>query len=317
MQKINIKILSAIIFLYFLVPVASRAAAYDFYVDKNSIELTENGNVLFPWKTIGAALSHIQSEGLKKKTVYIKNGTYFESLSVSNNTKLVGESKNGTIIDGTGSNHAVNLVSTKSEIKDLKIKNADATNIVVDRRSKATITGCNIEKAGKFGVEVKESSAAEKYKFTISNSKISENGSQGMFISKRKIKISDNEIFSNDEEGVDLHSRVKGTVAGNDIYGNGESGIESMLAGTNLTIRNNEVENNHAQGITIQVYSTGKKGRVKISGNTIRGNHKYGIRFANYTHSIGPKKFRVFADKYIKLSKNTISDNDSGKIFYE
>jgi hypothetical protein len=177
--------------------------------------------------------------------------------------------------------------------------------------------GCNIEKGGKQGIEVKKSSTAEKYKITVGNSKISENVLKGMVIDQRKIKIFDNDFDSNEGEGLDTHEKVKGIISGNDFHGNEESGIEAMLAGANLNINNNDVENNHTQGITIQVYSASKKGKVKISGNTIKGNHKYGVRYANYTRSLVPSKFKSFVDKYVKLSKNSISDNDSGKIFYE
>jgi parallel beta-helix repeat protein len=310
------KIFSAAILFCFLAPVATHAA-YDFYVDKNSFELTEDGSIFFPWKTIGAALFHIQNENLKNKTIFIKNGNYAESISIANSAKLIGESRSETTIDAAGKSNAVNFISTKSEIRNMTIKNADATNIIIDKKSKATISNCKIEKAGKYGIEVKESSANQKYEFTIKDSEVSESGSQGLYILKRRISVSGNEIFSNEEEGIDLHPGNKGTVSGNRIHGNSESGIESILSGASLNIKNNQIENNHTQGLTVQVYSASGKGKVKISGNTIRGNHAYGIRFANYTRSIGPKKFKIFADKYVKLSKNDISDNDSGKYVYE
>ena len=114
-----------------------------------------------------------------------------------------------------------------------------------------------------------------------------------------------------------VHPGDKGTVSGNNIHANSESGIESILSGANLTFKSNKVENNHKQGISIQVYSTSKKGKVNISRNTIKGNSGYGIRYANYTHSIGPNKLKIFVKKYVKLSKNTIKSNDDGDIAYE
>jgi hypothetical protein len=187
----------------------------------------------------------------------------------------------------------------------------------VDKKSKATIRNCIIEEAGRFGIEVEKSSATKKYIFTLDDSKVSGSAAQGLFISRRKVSITDNEIYSNDEEGVDLHTGLKGKVAGNNIHGNGESGIESMLASSNLDISDNTLQNNHAQGVSVQVYSNKKGGKIKILKNTIKGNGRYGIRYANYTHSIGPKKFKIFVDKYVKNSKNKISDNDDGDIFYQ
>ncbi len=316
MKNKHTKIFSAIIFILFFSPTA-HSAGYDFFVDKNSSQATEDGSEQYPWKTIGAALSHIQSENLKSKTVYVKNGTYPESLTVLNEAKLIGENESETVIDANGFSNAVNFVSTKSEIKSFTVKNAEATAVIVGKYSKVTIDNCDIKNAGKYGVDVKQSSATNKYKFTIKNSEISGSAAQGIYIAKRKISVSDNEIFDNKEEGIDLHPGDKGTVSGNNIHGNTESGIESILSGANLIFKNNHIKNNHTQGITVQIYSTSKKGKVKIQRNTISGNHDYGIRYANYTRSIGPKKFKIFADKYIKLSKNTVKDNGEGDIFYE
>ncbi|MFA6193722.1 MAG: right-handed parallel beta-helix repeat-containing protein [Parcubacteria group bacterium] len=317
MQNKKTKIVLATILLYFFFPALTHSAGYDFFVDKNSSQATEDGSEQYPWKTIGEALSHIQTDGLKSKTVYIKKGTYLESIAILNDAKLFGENESETILDANGFNNAVNFVSTKSEIKSFTIKNSEATAVIIGKYSKVTIDNCDIKDAGKYGVDVKQSSATNKYKFTIKNSEISGSAAQGLYIAKRKINVSNNEIFSNGEEGIDLHPGGKGTVSGNNIHANSESGVESILSGANLTFKSNQIENNHTQGIAVQAYSTSKKGKVKISSNTIRGNHKYGVRLANYTHSIGPKKFKVFADKYIKLSKNTIKSNGDGDIVYE
>lgn len=312
----RILMLASLVFFLFL-GANAQAAAYDFFVDKSSTQETEDGSEQYPWKTVSAAIANINNNNLKNKIVFVKSGTYAESIAITRNTNLIGESEDGTVIDADGHNNAIDFSSTKSQIKNMTIKNSEATAVIIDKRSKATIDNCNIEKAGKYGIEVKESTAAEKYKFTIKNSSVSDSGSQGLYISRRKISISDNEIFSNKGEGVDLHQRVKGKVSGNHIHGNTESGIESILSGANFIISGNNVENNHAQGITVQVYSVNSKGKIKIKRNTIKGNSDYGIRYANYTHKIGPKKFKVFVDKYVKESKNTIRDNGEGDLYYQ
>jgi parallel beta-helix repeat protein len=310
---IKIILVSALMF----VANQSKAAGYHYYVDAKSTETQEDGSSQYPFKTINGVLNFINDHDLKSKKIYIRNGEYKESFELTRKTKLYGESKGDVIINADGNQNAVNFVSTSSSLKDMTIKNAEATNIIIDKRSKATITNCKIEKAGKYGIDVKKSSATDKYKFTLKNSEVSDSASQGLYIEKRKISIGDNEIFDNDEEGIDLHNSVKGTISGNNIHGNSESGIEAMLAGVSLNIKNNRIANNKTHGVTIQVYSTAKKGKVKLKNNTIKDNSKYGIRFANYTRKIGPKKFKVFADKHVKLSKNKISGNDSGDSYYQ
>ncbi|MFA5871996.1 MAG: pectinesterase family protein [Parcubacteria group bacterium] len=321
-MKINKKIKTilpavAIIISFSLWVQGTKAAAYNYYVDAKSTETQEDGSSQHPWKTISAAVAYIDSNNLKKKTIFVKKGTYNESLTLSRNTSLFGEDKNETVINADGKNNAINFSSTKSKIKNLKVKNAEASNIIVSKKSKVSISDCIIEKAGNFGIEVKESSATDRYKFTLDDSKILDSGSQGLYISRRKISVTDSEIASSNEEGVDLHQGVKGRVVGNNIHGNKESGIESILTGTNLSLRSNEIENNHAQGITVQIYTNKKGGKIKITNNTIKGNSHYGIRYANYTHKIGPKKFKIFADKYVKKSKNKISGNGDGDAYYQ
>jgi parallel beta-helix repeat protein len=295
----------------------AKAAGYHYYVDAESSQEIQNGTQDHPWKTITQALDYINAHKLKKKKVYVAGGTYRESITVRYGTKLYGRDKDSTIIDADGNQNAINFSSSSSKIKDFTVKSAEATNIIVDKKSKVIIENCKIERAGKYGIEVKDSSSAQKYKFTLKDSKVSGSGSQGLYIARRRISITGSEIFDNDEEGIDLHQGMRGNVSGNDIHGNGESGIESILSSSNFTIKGNSVNNNHAQGITVQVYSINSKGKIKITRNTIRGNGNYGIRYANYTSKLGPKKFKVFADKYVKLSRNKISGNDKGDSYYQ
>jgi len=300
----------------FFLPMYSQAAGYDFYVDENSPEATENGTEQRPFKTIGAALQRIKDEKMKDKSIFIKKGTYEESLEVRSGTDLFGESESETVISATDKKNALSFISTSSLIKNLTISDADSTNIVIDKHSKVTIKDCTVEKAGKYGIEVEKSNTKERYKFTISGSSVTESRLQGVYVSERRVRVSGNEIFENDGEGIDLHSSVKGSVSGNDFHGNAESGIELILSGSSVKIRDNEVENNHTQGITVQAYSE-KKGKVTISKNTIKGNSEYGIRYANYTYSLGPKKFEKFVKKYVKLFGNTNRDNNEGDVRYE
>ena len=318
--QINIKqylFVAAVIMSFLFFTQGAKAAKYNYYVDAGSTETLEDGSSQHPWKTIAAATNYIAQHKIKKKIIHVRSGEYKESVEIRYNTTLYGSDKDNVIINADGYGNAVNFSSTKSTLKNLTIKNAEASNIIVDKRSKATITDCIIEKAGNFGIEVKESSATDKYKFALKGSRVSGSKSQGVYISKRKISITDNEIDSNDEEGIDLHQGVKGKVSGNNIHGNSESGIESILTGASLSIRSNVIENNHTQGLTVQIYTTKKGGKITIRGNTIKGNTKYGIRYANYTHKFGPKKFKDFADKYVKTTKNKISGNGDEDFFYQ
>ena len=301
------------VFLLFAVSVA-KADSYDFYVDQGSAEVQENGTEEYPFKTIGAAMSHIKSEKYKNKNVYIRKGTYSEQVELENNTDLIGEDRNETTIDGSGRSYGIYFRSTKSRVSNLTVEKAP-TNIKVDKQSKAIINNCTICEAGSNGVEVDKSKNSDKYKFTFRNSSIVDNGKRGMYIHKRKIEIAGCEISGNVEEGIDLHTGMRGTVRNNNIKSNGESGIEMMMAGTKISIKGNSLSSNDTQGITIQVYSS-QRGTMKLTGNSIRNNKNYGVRYARYDRNSIKIKYWQFIKKCVKLKKNTIQNNSDGDFSY-
>jgi len=292
----------------------TNAARYDFYVDDSSTEATDDGSEARPFKTIRAAMDHVKNNKLKNKDIFIKNGTYQENITLQNGVNLIGESRDGSIIDGGGESVAIYFSSTNSDVRNMTVKHA-SRDFIIDRRSKAHIENCDIRDAGAMGIEVKKSSTRKAYRFTLQNSAISSSGKYGAYISRRRIEIAGNYIHENEEEGLDLHDGMKGDVAGNRIESNGESGIEAILGGSELTIKRNDIKDNKKQGIALQAYSS-KKGSVTIRKNTISGNDEYGIRFVNFS-KLGPVKFKKFIDKHVNLRKNTIKENDKGDFRYE
>jgi parallel beta-helix repeat protein len=292
----------------------TNAAGYDFYVDANSDQTIENGSEQYPWKTITQATEYIKNHKLKKKNIFIAKGTYRESIAVSSHSNIFGEDKDGTIIDADGNSAGIYFTFTKSRIQNLTIKNAK-NNLIIGSKSKVTVESCKIMDSAIMGVEVKKGSSRKSYAFTMTNSGIEGSRKYGTYISKRRISLRGNYVHDNKEEGIDLHDGIKGDIIGNSIEDNKESGIEAILAGTDLTIRGNDIKNNSKQGIAVQAYSSAK-GNIKIRANTIRGNNEYGLRFANY-FKLGPIKFKKFIDKHVKLHKNTIKDNGKGNFRYE
>jgi nitrous oxidase accessory protein NosD len=316
-QNTKKKLTALFISVVFLLPACSRSSSYDIYVNKDATGSAENGSQEHPFKTISAALDYIDDHDLDDQKVYIKNGTYKESIRVERGTELYGQDKKDTVIDADDGKHAIEFDSTNSTIEDMTIENAKSTNVVVDKKSKVEIKNCRIRDAGKYGIEVKESDSSDKHKFTIENSEVTDSKKQGIYVMKRRIKISKNEIIGNDEEGIDLHQAVKGSVSNNTIKKNKESGIEAILAGANLNIKKNKITENKKQGITIQVYSTKKGGKVKLWHNTVQKNKAHGVRFANYTKTIGSARFKVFVEKFVKLTGNKISLNKLREIYFE
>lgn len=302
----------AVFLLFFAVPASGDL--YDFYVDAGSAESREDGTESYPFKTIGAALERIKNKDLDNKNVYIKKGTYNESVELVNDANLIGEDRSGTVIDGSGHSYGIYFRSTNSQVGNLTVKKA-ATNLKVNRRSRVIISNCTIDEAGRNGVEVDKSSYSKKYKFTFKNSLVEDSGDRGMYIFKRKVEIRNSEIRNNGEEGIDLHSNLRGSIRNNEIKGNGESGIEMIMRGTKISIKGNSLSSNDTHGITIQVYGP-KRGTVKLTKNSIRNNDGYGVRYARYDRNSIKIKYWRFIKKCVKLKKNTIENNSDGDFSY-
>src|SRR4030042_4551934 len=253
------KFFFAVILIFFFVP-AAHSAGYDFYVDANSTEAAEDGTEAYPWRTISAAMNRVKSSGLKDKDIFVKKGTYSEAVTLVNNTDLVGEDRHETIVNGENQSYTIHFKGTKSSISNLTIENG-GTNLEVGKYSKVTVDNCSIKDSRVNGVNAQKSNAKEKYKFTFRNSSVKDSGKRGMYVSRRKIEITGSEFWANEEEGIDLHTGVKGKISGNTIENNGESGIEMMIAGASLTVKSNYITGNHTQGLSVQFYDS-RKGAV-------------------------------------------------------
>lgn len=312
MRNKIIQLITVAVFLF--LGNSAQAAAYDFYVNASSGEAIEDGSEQYPFKTINSAIGYIEENHLKGKKVFVKKGVYGEAVRLSNNTKIYGESKHETIIDGGLNTYGIYVGASKSLIKNLTVRDAD-TNLIVAPKAQATIEDCVFKDSRVNGVEVEKGSTKNASKFIFRDSSVTGSGKRGMYIFKRRIEITGSEIKENDEEGIDLHTGIKGKVANNKFEDNGEGGLELAVGGVSLTVSGNTLSNNHNSGIAIQIYSAAD-GKVKLSRNTIKNNHKWGIRYVDFYGKKG-HKFKSFIDSKVNLSKNTISGNKEGDYTYK
>jgi len=63
-------------------------------------------------------------------TVYVYNGTYYENVVVNKSISLVGEDKNGTIIDGAGSGHIGDVSANGVNIEHFTIRNSGTSQYI-------------------------------------------------------------------------------------------------------------------------------------------------------------------------------------------
>jgi len=182
-------------------------------------------------------------------TVYIYNGVYYESLSVSKSITLIGEDNKYTIIDGKDIGNAINITNTNNVLiknlnitADRKIKFQNETQtryrpycgIFFETVTNSTIENCNISDCYSDGIKFDFSFSIKSNNITIKNNIIT-NNSDGIDIDNANyISIISNIISFNDGEGISL-STSKNVIIDNIFASNNRRGISIPYSSRNIS----------------------------------------------------------------------------------
>ena len=171
-------------------------------------------------------------------TIYVRNETYYEHLNVNKPLTLVGESKESTIIDGSGENRTIiEITASNVVITGFTIQNSRSGGTLV-AGVKVTRRACNI---------------TNNY---VTRNKI------GIFVTSQKSRIAKN-VVTNNGQGIALHSSSEVTVEANNVSAN-TVGISLALSFNNMIIDNRAMNSSTGgHGITLSSNSF---------NNTIRAN---------------------------------------------
>lgn len=284
-----------LIFLAFLAS-KSQASEYSLYVDSHA-DSGGNGSKDEPFKDIEDAVKKADGGDV----IYIANGNYDGGFTIPASVKLLGENRDGVVIKGSISS------LNDSSLQNLTISGGNFA-LTVKAGSSVSVKKCTIKNASKIGINMEPGNG----KLTLEDSKLTANR-KGIYAQKgNQIRIYSSVITKNKEEGLDIRNKVDGTVKGNSITNNGESGIEVILGSSDLSIYDNYISDNSASGIAAQFYvDFGKKGKVKIDGNKIKNNNHYGIKCGAPSGGITPDGYW---EKSLNLNSNTFGGNDEGDI---
>jgi hypothetical protein len=248
--------------LFFFVPLSFSADDYDYYVD-SSASSGGDGSKKEPFKNISDAIE----EG---GDIFIENGDYDEKLRLKKGTKLYGKDEGKVVITGEIK------MEDDTALRDLTIKDVD-NPVIIDADADVEINNCTIKDFDKTGINTLTGGG----KIKVVNSKIKNGGGKGFYIERGKeVELIGNEVTENEEEGIDIRSKVDGIIKNNFIVGNGESGIEVVVGNSYLTIKDNKIKKNGSSGIASQFYpdsGLSDKGDIKIENNDIEENDKYGF----------------------------------------
>jgi parallel beta-helix repeat protein len=290
--------LCAVLALSFLVrPAAVRAEGYDAYVDADP-SAEEDGSKERPFSRIEKAVAHVLSKPAGRRRILVRPGTYRESFTLGPSVRLFGSDKGRVVVEGGVA------MRDGSALKKLSI----VGGVVAEGNADVVLEDCEIKDFGPIGVRA----LPGKGRLTVRQCRIRAGG-KGIYVQEgRTVELSDNEISGNREEGLDIRADVSGSVSGNAIRRNGESGIEVVLGGSDLVLRGNTIEKNKASGIAGQFYRGSKeKGRVHVRNNRIADNGKEG--FSCGTPSGGDPSRQYWNDS-VALSDNILKDNALGPI---
>lgn len=269
--------LTIIAFAWIFSNLNNEALAAYIYVDGSSNPETSDGTESNPYSSISEALEKAQVRTPNDRQIFVKAGTYNEHFTLPDNAQLIGENVDTTIIDLGDSGSYYITMGNKTRLERLTVKNG-RYGVVIPKNKKVTVKNCEIKDSRQIGIWVRRGKSNSKV-VEISDSKIKDSKGKGAFIQARKIVFANNLVTGNKEEGLDIRSKVKGSVKDSEFKDNKESGIELEIRRVNLKIRNNKLSNNGTNGICLN-NRTKKGGNIDLIDNSIKNNDHFGIRCA-------------------------------------
>jgi parallel beta-helix repeat protein len=294
----------------FLLSVSAAGWTAKYYVDKNHTNASDSnpGTASQPWRTI----RHAAGTVVAGDTVYVKNGTYYESSEVRFNNSgsegfpIIIRSYQGhrPIIDGskTSAGKFIHARGKNYIIFDgFEVRNASQYGIWFDGNYNI-IRNCKVHNNGRSGsangIILKAAVGGGLYN-TITNCEIYSNSWNGISVESCKYTtISYNTVYANHHQGINVFPRTDqftGYEDGNDIlfnkcFWNTSSGIYTRYQRNNI-IANNVVYENDMWGIMLHGGGTGNPGRgnsytsnTKVLNNTIVDNNFDGLFIHTGTH---------------------------------
>jgi nitrous oxidase accessory protein len=200
-------------------------------------------------------------------TVYVYNGIYYENVVVNKTINLVGENRDNTVIDGSGTGDVVTISADWANISGFTIQNSGSgypnwdagISILSPDSNNNTIFGNNI-KNNNWGVFLNHSSNNAIYKNNIFNNVDSgvllndassnifgnniTNNNEGLILAfSSNVVVWDNAVKSNGV-GLDIYHSSNDVIYGNNITENIAIGIELWELSSNNEIFENNIINN-------------------------------------------------------------------------
>jgi parallel beta-helix repeat protein len=189
------------------------------------------------YSTIQEAINHASSGD----TILVQNGTYFEHVLINKSLSLVGESRDLTIVNGSGVGSVISITANNVVVEEFTVmksgKNAEDSGIRVEH-SDGVIIGNNNIRDSTNGISLILSNNN-----TISNNVFVANSFYAVYLSSSSGNVVSDNVISDNYVGVFLFSSTSNVVTRNTASDNDYgiflySSIDNMIPGNNISSNN-------------------------------------------------------------------------------
>ena len=157
--------------------------------EKDKIIVSKDGTGDF--SSINEAINNWKSN----QNIFVKNGYYFENITMKDGMEIIGEDNNETVINGNKKGWVIKAANY-CKIENLKIVNSGNEVGTND-------AGIMIEKV---------------YGCKINNNVIANNGHYGIIIRESKCAINNNEIYENEILGIYIDISADVVISNNNLF---------------------------------------------------------------------------------------------------
>ena len=225
LSKQKMEILGGVLLLAVCVlPFVSFAdSRKDMYVDA-SANGSENGSAAHPYHTISAALDHAND----RTDVHVAKGEYRENITIEKGTKVFGDNADDVVIRPDSKSKPVVTMKHNTELDKVTVEKGD-DGILVREDSNVSIVEVVIKDNDGDAIQVEKADVNDKFKVSVTDSTIVDNGGSGIYSKQRRLVLINNEITGSGKDGIDLAGGSSAWIEKNSIRSNDGSGMKLTL----------------------------------------------------------------------------------------
>ncbi|EKD46946.1 MAG: hypothetical protein ACD_67C00006G0001, partial [uncultured bacterium] len=198
----------------------------------------------------------------KNTDVHVAKGVYVDNIEIPKGVRIFGSDENDVIIRAKSKKKVVVSMKDNTEINKVTIEKGNE-GIWVKEDASVSIIKTIVKDNKETGIRIASGSTKKKEAVNITDSVIKDNGRAGIFSQKRRLVLINNEISSNESDGVDIAKGSSAWIEDNKFKDNDGSGLKLTLDGSDIWTKSNSYRDNKHSGIEINAF--GAAGRVDIN----------------------------------------------------